>query len=89
MKIMRLLSLVGYGNYVWTLSMDTEEKNRNILNIHDQSMGRTIYTNEEIWDSDLTKIIRILKKYEYSRLNLKEIINKLNKGCRHLNIVTL
>ena len=84
--MIRIYNQIGFGNYLFIVNMNTEEKNKNELTIHNQSLGKTIYNNNEIWDSDLTKIIRTLKKYEYSRLDINEIIKKLEKGCRHLKI---
>ena len=49
---------------------------------------RGIYENDEVWDSDLLKIIRVLKEHEYDRTDLKGMIKKINKVARHLEIPT-
>ena len=83
---MKIFNMVGYGNYNWTVRI-TEEKNKNLISIHSQSMGRTIYENHEIWDSDVLKLIRTLDKDRYNHnVKLTDIIKKLNKNTSHLNI---
>lgn len=76
---------VQNGNYSWNVSLGAE-RNHNSLTIHSNNMGKTIFETEEIWDTDVFKIVRILAKYEYSRMNITDIIKKINKECRHLEI---
>lgn len=87
MKISRVYSEVQNGNYSWTLWM-SEEKNKNVIRIHDQNMGMTIYENDEVWDSDLFKIVRELNKHQYDRTNIKDMLMKINRVSRHLEIPT-
>lgn len=78
--------LVG-GNVRWNVYI-TENRNKNILTVHNQSMGKTVYTNEEITDNDVFKLVRLLNdlKYEHS-IKVEDVIKKVNKTCRHLDIV--
>ena len=89
MSLIRIYTTVAFGNYFFEVRMNTEEKNKNYLQIHDNSMGETVYTNREVWDTDMTKIIRILSQYQYSRLNLLQIGKKLKSRCRHLDDIDL
>lgn len=79
-------SVVTGGNYLFKVHMD-EERNKNKFLIHDQSMGETLFKSSEIWDTDLFKIVRILKKYEYDHRNkIDAILKDINRNCRHLEI---
>ena len=64
-----------------------DERNKNILRIHNNSIGKTLYVNENIYDSDVLKLVRTLEKLQYSRISFEELIAKMNKSCRHLNII--
>lgn len=63
-----------------------EDRNKNEFSIHSQSVGKTIYENKEVWDTDVFKLARLLKKHQYSRIGIKDMIKKINKTCRHLEI---
>ena len=87
MKCSTVYREVQNGNYLWIVWMD-EEKNKNSMRIHSQSMGRTIYETDDIWDSDMLKIVRILRNEQYSRLKIEDVLKKINRECRHLEIPT-
>ena len=78
---------VQNGNNVWTLLMG-EERNSNSIRIHNNSIGKTLYECDDVWDSDLFKIARILKRHEFSHLKLEDVLKKINRECRHLEIPT-
>lgn len=81
-----VFKMVGFGNYRIRVAMNCQEKNKNTLTIFDGNMGETYFESEEIWDSDIPKIVRILSEHEYGHMKIQDICHKLNKGCRHLNI---
>lgn len=83
--ISRVYSNVQNGNYIWTVGLG-EHRNRNTIRIHDQSMGETIYVNEEVWDSDVFKIVRLLNEHKYDYTKIREMIGMVNRACRHLEI---
>ena len=87
MKCSTVYREVQNGSYIWTVWMD-EERNKNSMRIHSQSMGRTIYETDDIWDSDMLKIVRILKRNQYSYLKIGDVLKKINRECRHLEIPT-
>ena len=62
-------------------------RNENSLTIHNNSIGKTLYKNEKIYDSDVLKLVRTLEQYQYNRISFKDLINKMNKNCRHLDII--
>lgn len=73
------------GNYRFIVLMG-ETRNKNCLKINDQSMGK-MYRIENIWDSDLFKLVRFLESVRYDhREGIIEICNKINKVCNHLFI---
>lgn len=77
------------GNCRWTVRIG-EKRNENYLRIHDQSMGRTIFESDEVWDTDALKLVRILIKYEYNhRVNLNEAIAVVNRELRHIKLYPL
>lgn len=67
----------------------SKSRNENRLTIHSRNGGRTIFESNSVYDSDLLKIIRILDSFKHSSANTEEIVDKLNKKCRHLNIVLI
>ena len=73
------------GNFSW-FGVASDSKNHNSLKIHDQSMGETLETIEDIWDSDFLKIYRVLVENENTRTDFKTIIKQINRVCRHLEI---
>jgi len=81
-KIYNEVQCEGFVFTIWV----SEERNRNEFTIHSQAVGKTIYTNKEVWDSDVFKLARLLKQYQYSRIGIKDMINKINKVCRHLEV---
>ena len=64
----------------------SEDRNKNEFTIHSQCVGKTIYKNENVWDSDVFKLARLLKQHKYDRTSIKDMIKKINKTCRHLEI---
>ena len=73
------------GNNVITLIAGV--RNSNTLRIHSNSIGKTIFETDNIYDTDFLKIYRILTSKKYDFKDFKEIIKDLNKGTRHLNIL--
>ena len=78
---------VQNGNNVWTLMMGVD-RNSNYIRIHNNSIGKTLYENDDVWDSDILKIARLLKKHEYSYIGLEDMLKRINRECRHLEIPT-
>lgn len=76
------------GSYRWTVYIG--ERNENTLTIHDQAMGRYILKENEIWDSDILKLVRLLGEHRYSHsITLDEAIKLVNKTCRHLKLTAV
>ena len=75
--------MVG-GNNFWTIYV-TENRNRNVLEIHNNSEGKT-FKSDWIYDSDILKLIRLLNEYKYSFIKFDDLIKKINSRCRHLKI---
>ena len=71
--ISRIYNQVQNGNYIWTVELG-EHRNMNTIRIHDQSMGKTIYTCEEVWDSDAFKIVRLLDEHRYDYTKIGEMM---------------
>ena len=85
--VSKIFSQTCGGNYLWNLYIG-ENKNQNSIVIHDNNMGKTIFKNDEIKDIDLFKAVRVLNEYRFERIDLKDLIKKINKECRHLEIPT-
>lgn len=89
MLVSKVYSNVQNGNHHWSVYASSE-KNQNKLVIHSQSMGQTIFECDEVWDSDVLKIVRVLYDEQYNHYQgaFEKVIKKLNRNCRHLNIPT-
>lgn len=81
-KVYNEVQCQGFVFSIWL----NEERNKNEFTIHSQSVGKTIYKNEEVWDTDVFKLARLLKQYQYSRIGIKDMIKKINRTCRHLEV---
>ena len=66
----------------------SETRNWNRLIIHDNNLGcrKAEYT---MWDSDVVKAVRILSELVFSYDSYDEIMEKLEKGTRHLQLKEL
>lgn len=61
----------------------TENKNKNIFEV--EIFGnKKIYTFENIYDSDVFKIIRLFEYHTYT--DVIDMVNIINKNCRHLRL---
>lgn len=76
--------MVG-GNRIWSIYL-SNERNKNKLVIHSNDWGKTVYTNEEVRDSDVFKLMRLLDDYKYSFIKIDDFLKKVNRTCRHLKI---
>lgn len=77
------------GNYRWTVRIG-ENRNENHFRIHDQSMGRTIFESNEVWDTDALKLIRLLLEYEYAHsMDINKAITIANRELRHIKLCGL
>ena len=63
----------------------SNERNKNLITIHNNNIGKQTYLNNNVWDTDILKIIRIIEENQYL-WSFETLINKINKGCRHLTI---
>ena len=61
----------------------TENKNENIFEV-EVFGNKTVYTFENIYDSDVFKIIRLFEYNTY--MNIIDMVDIINKNCRHLKI---
>lgn len=61
----------------------TENKNENIFEV-EVFGNKKIYTFENIYDSDVFKIIRLFEYNTY--MNIIDMVDIVNKNCRHLKI---
>lgn len=59
----------------------TESKNENIFEV--EAFGKT-YTFENIYDSDVFKLIRLFEYNTYA--DAIDMVNIINKNCRHLKL---
>ncbi len=67
----------------------SEKRNENRLVIHSNNIGRNLFESDSVYDSDLLKIIRILDTFKNSSARTQQIVDKLNKNCRHLKITLI
>ena len=79
--------MVG-GNIRWSIYL-SNERNKNELVIHSNGLGKTVYTNEEVRDSDVFKLMRLLDDYKYSFIKIDDFLKKVNRTCRHLKITRI
>ena len=61
----------------------TENKNENIFEV-EVFGNKAVYTFENIYDSDVFKIIRLFEYNTY--MNIIDMVDIINKNCRHLKI---
>lgn len=61
----------------------TENKNENIFEV-EVFGNKVVYTFENIYDSDVFKIIRLFEYNTYA--NIIDMVDIINKNCRHLKI---
>lgn len=61
----------------------TENKNQNIFEV-EVFGNKTVYTFENIYDSDVFKIIRLFEYNTYA--NIIDMVDIVNKNCRHLKL---
>ena len=61
----------------------TENKNQNIFEV-EVFGNKAVYTFENIYDSDVFKIIRLFEYNTYA--NIIDMVDIINKNCRHLKL---
>ena len=61
----------------------TENKNQNIFEV-EVFGNKAIYSFENIYDSDVLKIIRLFEYNTYA--NVIDMVDIINKNCRHLKL---
>ena len=61
----------------------TENKNQNIFEV-EVFGNKAVYTFENIYDSDVFKIIRLFEYNTYA--NIIDMVDIVNKNCRHLKL---
>lgn len=61
----------------------TENKNQNIFEV-EVFGNKAVYIFENIYDSDVFKIIRLFEYNTYA--NIIDMVDIVNKNCRHLKL---